>query len=379
MAKLGAAATQFTGDGSENMAKMGAITQAARQRGGAASATQAAQSTLGFMSTFSKGARQNKFKEYGVNIRANDGKIADPKQIILDAISAASSQKHGGMADFDKNMGKMFADSSAKRATRGFEAVYKDTTGTHEDKIKAVSEYFDKLAKSTMEEKEVTDSFNRSMQTTEAQAQLANAEFRTMVQELQTGVTPALKALVPIAVDTGKGLAYFLNVVTGNKQKQDAQSDASAMSGTGNSRRALEAALKQEPVNGKRVIDKDTVDGAKANAVELAGREQAAKAEASDLREKGKEKSLKWWNPVGSAASAGYDVISGDKGKREGDIKEADARAERMHTELTKMNSLLAKLHDGSLVVVVKNMPQDGMKPPGVSDNGRSPQTSSAK
>ena len=50
-----------------------------------------------------------------------------------------------------------------------------------------------------------------------------------------------------------------------------------------------------------------------------------------------------------------------------------------MHTELTKMNSLLAKLHDGSLVVVVKNMPQDGMKPPGVSDNGRSPQTSSTK
>jgi hypothetical protein len=380
MAKVGAAAGQFTGSSADNIAKMGAITQAARAKGGAASPTQAAQSTLGFMSTFSKAARQNKFKEYGVNIRAEDGKIADPKQIILDSITAAASKKHGGMANFDKNIGAMFMDASSKRATRAFESVYKETSGTHEDKIKAVSEYFDNLAKATMEEKEVTDSFNRSMQTTEAQAQLANAEFRTMVQELQTGVTPALKALVPIAVDAGTGIAILLKSITGVSAKEGAAADDAAYKGTQGSRAALEAALKEQPgADGKRTISKELLDKAKADAVELAGREQAGRDEVENLKKSGKANSLDWKNPLGSAAVAGYDILSGNSGKRQGEIKQAEERNERQHAELVKMNALMSKLIDGSLGVVVKNMPKDGIRPPGVSDSGRSPQTTSDK
>lgn len=221
MAKLGASAGTFEGDPTKVIAQMGALAQMSRAKGGSASATQAATSVTSFMNTFSKGARLDKMeKEFGLTVRGSSGKVRDPKELIIEAIRAAADAKNGGMGQFDKNMGKMFADVRARSVTRGFETIYKEAGGGEEG-IKAVQRAFERLENATVANTEVQESFRRAMGTTESQMQLANNKMAELGQVLLTGTMPAFVALTPVIVGITRKIADFMGVTEQTVQRDN--------------------------------------------------------------------------------------------------------------------------------------------------------------
>lgn len=263
MAKLAAASSQFTGDPSQVMAQMGALTQMTRAKGGASSATQAATSVSSFTNTFSKGARLDAFKHYGVDIRGEGGKV-DVKKAIFGAIKAASSTQHGGMAQFDKNMGKMFMDVRARSVTRGFETIFKEGGGG-EAGLKKAMEAFDGLAAATMREQEITESFNRAMNTTEAKVQRFNNELSASATALKEGLEPAAKALAPLLVSLAKASADAIAQYTGTaereKQRADVGVETSAINITSSLRRGQEKGVVSEAETQAAVKAKAALEG----------------------------------------------------------------------------------------------------------------------
>lgn len=209
MAKLGAAATQYTGDSKQSIANMGALVQMTRAKGGAASSTQAATSVMAFTNTFGKGARRAAFDAAGVKVEDSDGKLRNSRDIILDALKAT-----GGNT---VQMHKMFADSAAQRVTRGFETTYKEAGGGQAG-LDAVRKAFDDLANSVMANKEVEDSFALAMDTSEAKAKVFNEQLAKIADESRTNLMPALVALAPAILSGTKALADWIGDLTGKNR-----------------------------------------------------------------------------------------------------------------------------------------------------------------
>ena len=217
MAKLQAAASQFGGSGEKNMGDMVALAQVTRAKGGASSATQAATSVGSFLNTFSKGARLDAFEAKGIKVRdEGTGKLRSARDIITDSLEATGGDS--------RQMGKLFADSGARRVTRGFETIYADAGGGKEG-VEAVRKAFDDLAQSTMSQKEVNDSFAASMNTTEAKVQVFNNQMSATADEVRANLMPALVSLAPLIVSTASTLAEWSGKLTG-KTDQDADQRA---------------------------------------------------------------------------------------------------------------------------------------------------------
>lgn len=268
MAKLSAASSQFSGDPQAVMAQMGAMVQMTRAKGGAASATQAATSLGSFTNTFSKGARLNAFKHFGVDIRGEDGRL-DLRKIILGSLAAASSDKHGGTKNFSQNMGQMFMDVAARRSMKGWETTYLEAGGGQAG-LDAVAKKFDELASATMNEKEVTESFNRSMQTTEAQVTLFNNEMSKTANELKTVLLPAFQGLAPVILGITKTAADWIGQITGTKKANADSEQVNAEIRAINARSGIGGLLKKgsgtddevdaasvEAMNAKRALESE--------------------------------------------------------------------------------------------------------------------------
>lgn len=206
MAKLAAMAPQFSGSFEDNMANMGALVQMTRQKGGAASATQAATSLTSFVNTFSKGQRRKAFTAAGIDVEDKDGKLRSPEEIILDSLRKTKGDS--------VQMGKLFSDAGARRVTRGFETVYKEAGGGAAGE-KAVREEFEKLAKAQMSEKEVNESFARSMQTAEAKAQLFNNNMQEVAASLAGKVLPALEQAAPKILSSFESFGSMIEKLAG--------------------------------------------------------------------------------------------------------------------------------------------------------------------
>ena len=206
MAKLASKAPMFEGNVVDNMAKMGALVQEARQRGGASSATQAATSLSSFVSTFTKGARRNAFKAAGVEIENKSGELLSPEEIIINSLRKTKGSKDG--------MGKLFSDAGARRVTTGFETIYNKAGGGAEGE-KAVREEFDKLIKAQMSEAEVNESFARSMQTAEAKAQIFNNNLQEIASSLVGKVLPAMEQWAPRVLSMAESAASFIEKLAG--------------------------------------------------------------------------------------------------------------------------------------------------------------------
>src|SRR5690606_13963339 len=95
----------------------------------------------------------------------------------------------------------------------------------------------DDLTNSTMNGKEITDSFNASMNTTEAQVQLFNNEMSATANELKTALLPAFQGLAPVIVDITKWGVDLVRKLTGSKdveaQKRAFASQWNAMNAVG--------------------------------------------------------------------------------------------------------------------------------------------------
>lgn len=267
MAKLAAASSQFEGEGDFVMAQMGALTQMTRAKGGAASATQAATSVSSFTNTFSKGARLDAFKNFGVDVRGSSGKI-DLKKVILGSIQAASSEKFGGMSQFDRNMGKMFMDVRARSATKGFETTFKEAGGGAAG-LAAVEKALDDLSNATMNEKEVAESFAKSMNTTEAKVQLFNNEMSKTANEMKDVLLPAFQALGPLVIATTKGMVSWLSKLT---KQEDVEAQKKQFS--------VETRALNAKADLGRAMDKGSVDSEEMRRIETEAAEAKKELEA---------------------------------------------------------------------------------------------------
>ena len=258
MAKVQAAASGFTGDAKQNMAAMGALAQMARAKGGAASAAEAATSVSAFANTFTKNARRKAFAKWGVGLDGADGKLRDPKSIILDALRATKGNTVG--------MGEMFMDVRARKAVGGFESVYRDAGGG-EAGLEAVRRRFDELAQATMQAEETMASYSAVMQTQKSGAERFNTEIQSIVARMQTELGPALASLAPQVIAATKSFADVIGKLFPN-----ADVDANTAKNAADIEKQLNAQK-----GGGYVYDK-TLEAAGAS-------EQSAKEELARARE----------------------------------------------------------------------------------------------
>lgn len=214
MAKVAASAQQIEGDPSRNIAVLGAFAQEAKLRGGAASASQAATSVQGMISTLKTPARAAAFKEKGINVFNEEGFIRDPQKILVEAL-----QKTGRDPLAFK---ELYKNVSGGRAVEGFASIYRrtyaDTQGSDQEKMAAataaVNAEFDRLSKAAVNNEELQTSFAAAMNTSQAKAQLWNNEMDALAADTKDQLLPAFQSMVPVIRDelvpALKGAAAFI-------------------------------------------------------------------------------------------------------------------------------------------------------------------------
>lgn len=181
MAKLGAGAMNFGGDRRENLATMGALAQAARAGGGAASADEAATSAQRFGSDVAEGA--HKFAALGIKVK--DGKVLrGPQAIIKDTLKAT-----GGDVT---QLGKLFGERSV-RAVAGFADIYRKAGGGDKG-LAAVDKEFEKFKKAAQTEAQEKEAFTRRMQEDDAKIGQAMQQLHVAIG---THLVPKLSELIP--------------------------------------------------------------------------------------------------------------------------------------------------------------------------------------
>lgn len=360
MAKIGTAAGSFEG-GATTIVQMGALAQMSRARGGSASATQAATSVMSFANTFSKGARQDAFANMGIDIHAKSGKFRAPKELIIEAIRASSSDSHGGMANFDRNMGKMFMDVRARSATRGFENVYKEAGGGAAG-IEAVTKEFKRLEDAAISDEEVMRSFERAMETSKSKAELFNIQIQEAADKMSGPLSTAFDAWGPTIIEATNSLARFAAWVAGKTPTEELGEHATRVV-----EEAVAATNKQLKGGVITTPQKDRNKEADTMAGEALRAADAAEKIAKEKRDAGAEgdttaehlERLVGAGPVIDRERE--EVVALATKHREDAAKEY----QKIHTLLAEQNRMISR----GIIVEVKNMPKPGTIIPGRMKN----------
>ena len=207
MAGLAAQTTMFAAGPETAMASLGALTQEARQGGGAKSAAQSVTSVESFVNTFSKGSRLAKFDQNKVAYKNDKGQLLDPEEIIVNALKATGGD--------NKKMGELFADVRARSATKGFESIYR-SAGGGEAGEKAVRSKFSELRGATLGKGDEAAAFAASMQTAEAKAQLFQQRLDQIAGDMADKLMPAMLKFAPVAEQGAAILLKFIEAVAPN-------------------------------------------------------------------------------------------------------------------------------------------------------------------
>lgn len=207
MAKVAAGAPMFNGSREENIIKFGALVQLAKKLGGAAKATQAATSAMGFTNTLRTPARIAAFREKGIEVfDKQTGKLRDMDVLIKEALT-----KTGGNAEAFK---KLFANVIGDKAPTALMNIYNDA-GRGEAGIKAVTEELDRFKKATMDAAEVQESLRRSLNTTESKAQILNNKFQEAADSISQSLKEPVSDLALAFSGAAKDIAKAINWITG--------------------------------------------------------------------------------------------------------------------------------------------------------------------
>lgn len=281
MAKLAANAGQFEGKASENMALLGAFAQEARQRGGAASAAQAATSVAGLVNTFKTPARAAAFQAAtGNSVYGAGGQMRNLRTLVEEAIAAKGSDPVA--------FKKIFANVQGARAVEGFATIYRQAGGG-EQGMAAVRAEFDRLQSAAMGAGETMDSFGRAMGTTESQVQVLNNRIGETSTELQTTLAPAAKFTAEAFLSAAKWVTGIVKDITGKSAQEQAQGDYAASASASNSAQALEATIKGRDISGELGLDAGSVVAKPgelgAGVLEKAKEDEAALQKAIDEKQ----------------------------------------------------------------------------------------------
>ena len=202
MAKMKAAGAAFEGSTADNIKKMGAMAQLSLQLGGSDSATQAATSVMGFVSTLKTPARRSQFKAMGVDIDSatEKGAFADPFEIIKRSLAKTEGDP--------EKMKKLFGNVVGERAVTALTNTY-NKAGGGKAGMDAVEDQF-KRFQGTVGDSQLNENLGRAMNTKESKVQLFQNKLDERWASLSERVLPALEKLAP-AVE--KGVDAFASLI----------------------------------------------------------------------------------------------------------------------------------------------------------------------
>jgi len=204
MAGLAAATNKFKGDPADLMKSVTAMAQAARQRGGAASAAEAVTSVSRF--TMDAVNNADKFKRAGVNVFADKGKtkLADPQEIMVQML-----RKTGG--DLTK-VNKLFG-VYGERAVAGFSPLYTQAGGGQagEDAVRAE---FKRLKAAELTPAQMEQRAGSRMGDADVKFKEAMKNFNAAVgKELLPVVTQLLARFTELTPEIGKAAKSFADLL----------------------------------------------------------------------------------------------------------------------------------------------------------------------
>ncbi|WP_394847404.1 phage tail tape measure protein [Pendulispora brunnea] len=198
MAKVAAMSGQIEGDTGENIKVLTAFAQAARGKGGAASAEQAATAVQSFIKTFKTPARARAFEAAtGKSVFNAQGMLRNPEELVIEALKAK------GMKPLEFN--KIFANVRGASAVEGFASIYRQAGGGEAGE-REVREAFDRFRKAAMDDEEILESFRAAMATSESQTTNFNTQLQRVVGETQDALLPAFIALTPTIIAAAESL-----------------------------------------------------------------------------------------------------------------------------------------------------------------------------
>lgn len=345
MAKIASQAGQIEGNVADNIALLGAFAQESRQRGGSASATQAATSVQSMMNTFKTPARVAAFKAQGINVFNNQGMVRNPQEILMEALHAQGMSPTG--------FKKMFANVQGARAVEGFATIYRQAGGGQRGED-AVTQEFDKLKKVAMQETEIAESFAAAMKTSKSQATIFNEKLGLVVQTLSDSVMPAFAAIGPgliaMLTDGSSWLKRFMgvDVIESVNKTGDATGrgikDVTALEKLGN--KAADEATGQKTFT---QAEADAVNGMGEDVAAMDAQIAANKAQVASIKKRNS-----WYTPF-------------ENKNRNDQVNVLDQNTkwlEQQRSELAGQRDWLQQLmSDGTIKVKVVNEPAGGGPP----------------
>jgi hypothetical protein len=357
MAKIGAAASQFKGDPSENMIFMGALAQLARKKGGAATATQAATSVQGFVNTFKTPARVAAFKERGVDVYDENGQMRGAEDILMDAL-----KKTGKSPTAFK---KLFANMTADRAVTGLRVTYA-RAGGGEAGLAAAKEELETFKSAAMGAGEVLDSFNAAIGTTESRAQKFNNALSESATQMSQALLPALVALSPVVIKATKSIADWIADFTGSGDSEQSKENAANDVNTAN----VTSRLKRGIMTGE--VNDGTVDFARKVLSETSTQVDIATKARDAAREDRKKAGKFGWKDVVFGPMAEY--IFGDKEEADRKVTMQQNVLDSKKDSMSELASLIEismdKVMSKVMRVEVVNAKPGGKAPVSANANG---------
>lgn len=209
------------GDRAVNMGKLLAITQTARQYGGAGNAAIAATATAGMMNTLQTPARVKEFEGHFAKFTGGHASVYNEKgqlrpidEILLDSIKAAGTGKYR-QVEFKK----MWANVKGGKAATGFMTIYdqaeeaaaKEAAATgrkHKVGVAGEAAYRAQFAKFErgMTPEDQAKLAEQATGTKESRAQAFQQKIDKLYEGMADKLIPALEKLAPTAIEATGGL-----------------------------------------------------------------------------------------------------------------------------------------------------------------------------
>ena len=182
MAKIAANAPRFAGNIGKTIGELGLLAQESKMGGGSASASQAATSVMSFVSAFTVKKTFDNWKKRGLNPYTDDKHTAlrSPEELIKDALKVT----HGDQVQ----LGQLFPNVRAMKAVNPFANIYSEANGTETEKLKAVSDEFERLRHAQLDAEEVSRAFGAAMDFSQSKVQLANNRLDQLAESLTTAL-----------------------------------------------------------------------------------------------------------------------------------------------------------------------------------------------
>ncbi len=218
-ARAASAAPMFEGDKVENISKLTALAQIAKQHGGASSAAEAFTGISSLMGTLSKPAR---FKSIAALTGDKNGqftdatrtKLKDPFKLIESIINSA----HGDIVKINAAVG----DQRSGKLLRGLASTYNETTGGKTDKasmtagVQAMTKEFAEFKGIMLSKPEIDRANGERLKTAEARAEAFGQKLELITHGAMAKLLPALETLEKPALSAAESLGNLAAWAAGN-------------------------------------------------------------------------------------------------------------------------------------------------------------------